>query len=138
MSSQPKDYMADSLSTQEKLAGGETTAYYDDIDSNLKNRETIEPPADMTKAIAGKLSIWTLLVVIMELCERFAYYGASLMFSIYLQTKLDRSKSQSVALNRVNQFMSYATTVLGAIIADQWLGKFKTIVLFALLYFIGL
>ncbi|KAJ1827830.1 hypothetical protein LPJ70_007392, partial [Coemansia sp. RSA 2708] len=35
-------------------------------------------------------------------------------------------------------FMSYATTVLGAIIADQFLGKFKTIVLFATIYLVGL
>ncbi|KAJ2841470.1 hypothetical protein J3B02_005881 [Coemansia erecta] len=78
------------------------------------------------------------MVVIMELCERLAYYGASLMFSIYLQKILGRSKPEAVALNRVNQFMSYATTILGAIIADQWLGKFKTILVFAILYLLGL
>ncbi|KAJ2330351.1 hypothetical protein GGH92_009562, partial [Coemansia sp. RSA 2673] len=79
-----------------------------------------------------------MLVVVMELCERFAYYGASLMFSIYLQKILLQSKPQAVALNRVNQFMSYATTILGAVIADQWLGKFKTILIFASLYLVGL
>ncbi|KAJ2326398.1 hypothetical protein GGI00_004759 [Coemansia sp. RSA 2681] len=98
----------------------------------------IEPPADMIRAVPGKLSIWTLLVVVMELCERFAYYGASLMFSIYLQKILHQSKPQAIALNRVNQFMSYATTILGAVIADQWLGKFKTILIFASLYLVGL
>ncbi|KAJ2307401.1 hypothetical protein IWW55_000993 [Coemansia sp. RSA 2706] len=103
-----------------------------------KSGEVIEPPADMVRGVAGKLSPWTMLVVIMELCERFAYYGASLMFNIYLQKVLGRSKSEAVALNRVNQFMSYATTVLGAIIADQFLGKFKTIVLFATIYLVGL
>ncbi|KAJ1642100.1 hypothetical protein LPJ64_006024, partial [Coemansia asiatica] len=60
------------------------------------------------------------------------------MFSIYLQKILGRSKPEAVALNRVNQFMSYATTILGAIIADQWLGKFKTILVFAILYLLGL
>ncbi|KAJ1936521.1 hypothetical protein EC988_008174, partial [Linderina pennispora] len=100
--------------------------------------EVVEVPADMTKAVAGPLSFWTMIVVVMELCERFAYYGATIMFSIYLQKELGRSKSQAVALNRVNQFMSYATTILGAIIADQWLGKFKTIIIFSVLYLIGL
>ncbi|KAJ2714044.1 hypothetical protein H4R19_001933 [Coemansia spiralis] len=60
------------------------------------------------------------------------------MLSIYLQEVLGRSKSQSVALNRVNQFMSYATTIFGAIVAYQWLGKFKTIILFASIYLVGL
>ncbi|KAJ2529820.1 hypothetical protein IWW43_004686 [Coemansia sp. RSA 1935] len=106
--------------------------------TGTKAADIVERPADMERGVAGKLSTWTLLVVIMELCERFAYYGASLMFNIYLQTMLGRSKSSAVVLIRVNQFMSYATTILGAIIADQFLGKYKTIVVFAVVYMIGL
>ncbi|KAJ2506466.1 hypothetical protein IWW47_001570 [Coemansia sp. RSA 2052] len=98
----------------------------------------ILPPDDIVRAVPGKLSIWTLLVVIMELCERLAHYGGSLMFTIYLQKILYQSKPQAIALNRVSSFMSYGTTILGAVIADQWLGKFKTILVFASLYFAGL
>ncbi|KAI8320128.1 hypothetical protein GQ54DRAFT_298844 [Martensiomyces pterosporus] len=128
---------ASSLAKAEKAIGGVTEDPYDEFEPS-KSVEVIEAPPDMTQAIAGKLSIWTLLVVIMELCERFAYYGASLMFSIYLQKTLGRTKPQSIALNRVNQFVSYGTTILGAIVADQWVGKFKAILIFAVLYFIGL
>ncbi|KAI9476688.1 hypothetical protein LPJ78_003667 [Coemansia sp. RSA 989] len=124
------DTKADSFSSTEKVI--------DEPDTKYKDVEIIEEPADMVRGVPGKLSIWTLLVVVMELCERFAYYGASLMFNIYLQQILGRSKSEAVALNRVNQFMAYATTILGAIIADQFLGKFKTIVLFGIVYLVGL
>ncbi|KAJ2002669.1 hypothetical protein H4R26_003495 [Coemansia thaxteri] len=135
------DRRASSAGSHEKVIDGIYNEPYDEFFPNDAAKDTtgiIEPPADMVRAVPGKLSPWTLLVVIMELCERFAYYGASLMFSIYLQKILHRSKPQAVALNRVNQFMSYATTILGAVIADQWLGKFKTILIFASLYFVGL
>ncbi|KAJ2784261.1 hypothetical protein H4R18_001249 [Coemansia javaensis] len=125
------------LSTSEKAAGGVYLG--EDNDFAVGNEaKIIEEPADLVKAVPAKLSFWTMLVVVLELCERLAYYGATLMFSIYLQEVLGRSRSQAVALNRVNQFMSYATTILGAIVADQWLGKFKTIILFAVIYLVGL
>ncbi|KAJ2039867.1 hypothetical protein IW146_002337 [Coemansia sp. RSA 922] len=129
-----------STSSQEKAIGGVYDDSYDEFGPGVTKdgSNVIEAPADMIRAVPGKLSVWTMLVVVMELCERFAYYGASLMFSIYLQKILLQSKPQAVALNRVNQFMSYATTILGAVIADQWLGKFKTILIFASLYLVGL
>ncbi|KAJ1819436.1 hypothetical protein LPJ60_003770 [Coemansia sp. RSA 2675] len=130
----------ESMASQEKAVGGVYDNSYDEFGpgATKEGGNIIEAPADMIRAVPGKLSVWTLLVVVMELCERFAYYGASLMFSIYLQKILHQSKPQAVALNRVNQFMSYATTILGAVIADQWLGKFKTILIFASLYLVGL
>ncbi|KAJ2115396.1 hypothetical protein IW146_002336, partial [Coemansia sp. RSA 922] len=117
-------------------SGGESYGRYS-FDYADDDVDVIRPPDDMVRTIPGKLSIWTLLVVIMELCERFAHYGGSLMFTIYLQKILHQNKPQAIALNRGTQFMSYGTTILGAVIADQWLGKFKTILVFASLYFIG-
>ncbi|KAJ2821920.1 hypothetical protein FBU31_004750, partial [Coemansia sp. 'formosensis'] len=114
--------------------GGDGRYTFDYADDDV---DVIRPPDDMVRTVPGKLSIWTLLVVVMELCERFAHYGGSLMFTIYLQKILHQSKPQAIALNRGSQFMSYGTTILGAIISDQWLGKFKTILVFASLYFVG-
>ncbi|KAJ2599467.1 hypothetical protein GGF39_002221 [Coemansia sp. RSA 1721] len=141
MAQKPLGGQTETLSYSEKHVYGSSSDDFSDkqrTNAVAENIDVIEPPADLERAVAGKLSPWTLMVVIMELCERLAYYGASLMFSIYLQKILGRSKPEAVALNRVNQFMSYATTILGAIIADQWLGKFKTILIFAILYLIGL
>ncbi|KAJ2876301.1 hypothetical protein GGH93_000878 [Coemansia aciculifera] len=117
-------------------SGGDSYGRYS-FDYADDDVDVIRPPDDVVRTIPGKLSIWTLLVVIMELCERFAHYGGSLMFTIYLQKILHQNKPQAIALNRGTQFMSYGTTILGAVIADQWLGKFKTILVFASLYFIG-
>lgn len=77
-------------------------------------------------------------IIITELCERFAFYGASLMFQRYLRSILGQSKSGATALNRGFQFFCYFTAIVGAVIADVYLGKYKTIVLFSMAYMVGL
>ena len=47
-------------------------------------------------------------------------------------------QSGATALTNFFQFWCYVTPVLGAICADQWLGKYNTIVLFSGFYAIGL
>lgn len=65
----------------------------------------------------------------------------------YIQRPLDGSEGRgalglghqgATALNLFFSFWSYVTPILGATIADQYLGKYKTIVLFACIYMMGL
>jgi POT family proton-dependent oligopeptide transporter len=51
---------------------------------------------------------------------------------------LGKGQQTATALNTFFQFWGYITPILGAIIADQYLGKYKTIVTFACIYFCGL
>ncbi|KAF2253296.1 peptide transporter PTR2-A [Trematosphaeria pertusa] len=87
------------------------------------------------------------LVAIVELCERFTYYGASGLFQNYIQRPLDGSEGRgalgmghkgATGLNTFFQFWCYVTPILGAIIADQYLGKYNTILLFCFVYIAGL
>ncbi|KAL4882392.1 POT family-domain-containing protein [Aspergillus karnatakaensis] len=96
------------------------------------------------------LSAW--LVAIVELCERFTYYGMSGLFQNYVQRPLygpDGEKPKepgalgmghqgATGLTVFFQFWCYVTPIFGAIVADQYLGKYKTIVLFCIVYLIGL
>jgi POT family proton-dependent oligopeptide transporter len=77
-------------------------------------------------------------IIVTELCERFAYYGASLMFNRYLQKHLGQSKPAATAINRGFQFFCYFTAIIGAVIADVKLGRYRTILLFSSLYAVGL
>ncbi|KAF9391267.1 peptide transporter ptr2 [Podila verticillata] len=88
--------------------------------------------------VAGPIPLASWLIIVTELCERFAYYGASLLFQRYMIDRLGLQKGSATAINRGFQFFSYATTIFGAIVADKWLGKFKTVLIFAILYTIGL
>ncbi|KAF2132509.1 PTR2-domain-containing protein [Dothidotthia symphoricarpi CBS 119687] len=87
------------------------------------------------------------LVAIVELCERFTYYGASGIFQNYIQRPLDGSEGRgalgmghkgATGLSTFFQFWCYVTPILGAIIADQYLGKYNTIVIFCGVYILGL
>ncbi|KAJ1727151.1 hypothetical protein LPJ61_004728 [Coemansia biformis] len=99
---------------------------------------TMDPPTELARCVPGQLSTSTILVIVSEAWERCAYYGTGVMFTIYLETVLGRSKSQAVAIGRATQFVSFLTPVLGAVVADQWLGRFTAILAFAAIYPVGL
>ncbi|KAJ1980598.1 hypothetical protein H4R35_001064, partial [Dimargaris xerosporica] len=94
--------------------------------------------AEIVKRIPGHIPFEAWLIVVTEACERFTYYGASLMFQSYLLKKLGVAKAAATALNRGFVFFCYFTTLLGAVIADQYIGKYKTILAFSSLYAVGL
>ncbi|CAO3632264.1 unnamed protein product [Cunninghamella echinulata] len=51
---------------------------------------------------------------------------------------MGRGQQTATALTTFFQFWCYITPIIGAVIADQYLGKYKTIVLFAIIYMVGL
>jgi POT family proton-dependent oligopeptide transporter len=97
--------------------------------------------------VAENLPVSAWLVAVVELCERFTYYGMSGLFQNYVQRPLDGSQGRgalgmdhqgATGLTTFFQFWCYVTPIIGAIIADQYLGKYKTIVLFCFVYMVGL
>ncbi|ODQ78922.1 hypothetical protein BABINDRAFT_162582 [Babjeviella inositovora NRRL Y-12698] len=90
------------------------------------------------------LSCW--LVAIVELCERFSYYGLSGPFQNYMQNSptdtppgiLNLGNSGATALSYFFQFWCYITPIFGAWIADSFWGKYKTIFVFCIIYFFGI
>ncbi|KAH7408402.1 di/tri peptide transporter 2 [Phaeosphaeria sp. MPI-PUGE-AT-0046c] len=87
------------------------------------------------------------LVAVVELCERFTYYGASGLFQNYISRPhsgelgrgaLGMGHQGATGLSTFFQFWCYVTPILGAIIADQYLGKYNTIVIFCIVYMVGL
>ena len=51
---------------------------------------------------------------------------------------MGKGQQTATALTTFLQFWCYITPIIGAIIADQMLGKYKTILVFACIYFVGL
>lgn len=87
------------------------------------------------------------LVAVIELCERFTYYGCQGIFQNYVQKPLDGSLGNgglglghqgATGLTTFYSFWCYVTPLLGGLIADQYLGKYKTILTFAGIYMVGL
>lgn len=98
--------------------------------------------------VADKLPWGAFLVAIVELCERFAYYGLSGPFQNYMANKyndpnglpgaIGLKQSGATALSNFFQFWCYVTPIIGAIVADQFLGKYATIKYFSIVYMVGI
>ncbi|KAM5430163.1 peptide transporter ptr2 [Microsporum canis] len=112
-----------------------------------ENTPTEEELATLRK-VAGKLPWSAFLVAVVELCERFAYYGLNGPFQNYMQRPykdpsgvpgaIGLGQSRATGLSSFFQFWCYVTPIIGAVIADQYMGKYNTIVIFALVYIAGL
>lgn len=121
------------------------------IDQRKESNE-IEPTTEelhTLKHISDHIPIAAWLIVVCELCERFAFYGLSGPFQNYIQFPLpgpndtqagalNRGQQTATSLTTFFQFFCYLTPIAGAIIADQFWGKYKTIFVSCLIYLFGL
>ncbi|KAM8974923.1 solute carrier family 15 member 1 [Pelodytes ibericus] len=76
-------------------------------------------------------------IVINEFCERFSYYGMRAVLVLYFKYFLRWDDNLSTVVYHTFVAVCYLTPILGAIIADSWLGKFKTIVYLSIVYTAG-
>ncbi|PWW72590.1 PTR2-domain-containing protein [Tuber magnatum] len=97
--------------------------------------------------IGDKIPYSAWLVAVVELAERFTFYGLTGPFQNYMQNRRDDPRlpgalglgqSAATGLQYFFLFWCYITPLLGAIVADAWLGRYNAIVLFALIYICGL
>lgn len=72
-----------------------------------------------------------------ELAERCSYYGMLAILTFYLNETLKFSEADSSSWSYTFQAATYLTPLIGGIIADRFLGKYWTIVGFAVPYVIG-
>jgi len=100
------------------------------------------------RRIPDKLPWSAFLVAVVELCERFTFYGLSGPFQNYISNSYDDpsgnpgaiglGQSGATGLTNFFQFWCYCSPIIGAIVADQYLGRFKTITYFAVIYITGI
>lgn len=72
-----------------------------------------------------------------EFCERFNYYGMRAILVLYLNLKLEFLPNTSTLVFHSFMFVVYLFCLIGAIIADSFLGKFKTILYLSIVYATG-
>uniref|UniRef100_A0A3Q2XJU3 Solute carrier family 15 member 1 n=1 Tax=Hippocampus comes TaxID=109280 RepID=A0A3Q2XJU3_HIPCM len=87
-------------------------------------------------AVCGyPLSIF--FIVVNEFCERFSYYGMRAVLVLYFKYFLRWDDDMSTSIYHTFVALCYLTPILGAIVADSWLGKFKTIIYLSIVYTLG-
>ncbi|XP_048056579.1 solute carrier family 15 member 1b [Megalobrama amblycephala] len=76
-------------------------------------------------------------IVVNEFCERFSYYGMKAVLVLYFKYFIGWDNDLSTTIYHTFVALCYLTPIMGAIIADSWLGKFKTIVYLSVVYTFG-
>ncbi|XP_054887282.1 solute carrier family 15 member 1 [Poeciliopsis prolifica] len=76
-------------------------------------------------------------IIVNEFCERFSYYGMRAVLVLYFKYFLKWDDDLAISIYHTFVAFCYLTPILGAIIADSWLGKFKTIIYLSIVYAIG-
>jgi dipeptide/tripeptide permease len=75
---------------------------------------------------------------IYQLFERYATSGISGLMAIFFYKRLDYPEHLSTAFVHYFYFTKNITAIIGLIIADSCLGKFKTLLYFTILYIFGI
>ncbi|KAM0558590.1 hypothetical protein ACHAPJ_004786 [Fusarium lateritium] len=95
------------------------------------------------RRVANKIPFKLFSIAFIELCERFSYYGCTVVFTNFIQQPLPEGSSTgadddqpgalgmgqraSTGITTFNQFWQYFMPLLGAYVADQYWGRYKTI-----------
>lgn len=99
------------------------------------------------RRVSDNIPIGGFLIAVVEMTERFAYYGLSAPFQNYMQNDLDDpllpgalglGQSTATSLQYFWNFWCYCSPLIGAVVADQYMGRYNTIMLFAAIYSMGL
>ncbi|KAI9497643.1 POT family-domain-containing protein [Zychaea mexicana] len=123
---------------------------FEQVQSEETGPEPTEEDWKNLREVADNVPASAYLVILIEFCERFTYYGLSGPFQNYIQHPdpgeypadqpgaMGKGQQTATALTTFFQFWCYITPIIAAIIADQYLGKYKTILYFSCIYFVGL
>lgn len=95
-------------------------------------------PTLHSKAVKNKFVSVCVFILILECCERLAYFTVQTNLVVYFQRELKYESSLASMYTAVFGSLVYITPLIGAFIADTYLGRYQTILRFSIIYFIGL
>jgi POT family proton-dependent oligopeptide transporter len=72
-----------------------------------------------------------------EFAERASFYGMKALLVLYMIDMLGYSDANSSTVASYFTAACYVLPIIGGYVADRWLGKFKTIIYFAIPYIMG-
>ncbi|KAL0872177.1 hypothetical protein ABMA27_004584 [Loxostege sticticalis] len=76
-------------------------------------------------------------IILAEFCERFSYSGMRAFLTLYLRSKLGYSDDGATETYHVFSTLVYVFPFLGGIVADNFLGKYRTILYMMFVYAAG-
>lgn len=88
-------------------------------------------------AVREKYPKIVFLIIVNEFCERFSYYGLRTILFIYLTGFIRMESNTATAIYHSFTVLCYFSPLLGAIIADGYIGLYRTILYVSCLYCVG-
>ena len=73
-----------------------------------------------------------------ELGERLCYYAISSNLFTYLTDRMGYQTDEAGSATTAFSGTAYGTAILGAVVADRWLGRYWTVILFSSIYQLGM
>lgn len=116
-----------------------------DVACSLLKRNHVKSSYQTAPSPTNKLPSGIPFIIANEFAERFSYYGMRAVLVIFMtQYLLDAngqadlmSDNEAKAYFHLFISLTYFTPFLGALLADSFLGKYRTIVLLSLVYCLG-
>lgn len=107
-------------------------------DDTLLNREPVSNGRkNGAKEANGKYPKSVFFILGNEFCERFSYYGMRAILILYLTKWLKFDSDNATGIYHGFIFLCYFSPLFGAIIADGYLGRYRTILYLSVMYGIG-
>ena len=72
-----------------------------------------------------------------EACERFCFYGMKAILMVYMTDVLLMTKNNAQEIVHLFNAIIYVLPLIGAWLADKFLGRYKTILFISLIYCLG-
>ncbi|XP_026317909.1 solute carrier family 15 member 1-like [Hyposmocoma kahamanoa] len=76
-------------------------------------------------------------IIATEFCERFSFCGLRTILSLYLRNVLCLHENVATVVYHIFIMMCYAMPLVGAILADNFIGRYKVILYFSIIYLVG-
>ncbi|KAL3120593.1 hypothetical protein niasHT_007885 [Heterodera trifolii] len=133
----------DGTKRQNSTGGLMSTAFIEEKNEKHKNIEE----AEKDEACPREATTWTemakqwpkstIFIVLNEFCERFSFYGMRTVLTLYFLNALKFSANSATMMFNGSTVLFYSMPIFGSILADGYLGKFRTIFFLSLLYAVG-
>ncbi|ODH41018.1 hypothetical protein ACO22_01469 [Paracoccidioides brasiliensis] len=129
---------------EKAIDGAAYNSTHDSLD-DLNQRAPTVDEIQTLRRVPGEIPWIAYSIGFVELCERFSYYGTTIVFVNFIQRAMPEGSTTGAAgtnatpgalglgqrastgLTLFNQFWSYIMPLLGAYVADEHLGRFNTI-----------
>ncbi|XP_059059832.1 solute carrier family 15 member 1-like isoform X2 [Achroia grisella] len=76
-------------------------------------------------------------IIATEFCERFSFCGLRTILSLYLRNVLCLHENAATVVYHIFIMMCYTMPLVGAVLADNFIGRYRVILYFSVIYLLG-